>query len=271
MERVALLRELKPLLQTQSFGRTSYGYQKIDSTNTEAMNLARRGAPEGTLVYAEHQTAGRGRYGRRWEDIPGQNLLFSLILRPSLPPYQWSLLPLMASLAIAETLDYVISPLETRIKWPNDVLIHNRKVSGILMEAELSSSSNASPFLVLGIGLNVNQVDFPGSIAHRATSLMLETGRFIPRAPLLARLLRALEDAYRAMHSPVSRRRIHTLYGVKMAHLGKEIQLFHQTKAQILSGIIAGITPEGALRLMIDGQEHVFHSGEITYHDQESQ
>ncbi len=270
MKRVALLDELTSPLKTEVFGRTCYGYEKIDSTNTKALELGRQGAPEGTLVYAEHQTAGRGRYGRRWEDAAGKNLLFSLILRPPFALHAWSLLPLMASVSLAETLDYVISPLVTHVKWPNDVLINGRKVAGILMESELSGSTDDRSFLVLGIGVNVNQVIFPEYLEEQATSLILEKGQFIPRAPLLARILLALEQSYKTLQSPGGDRQIRERFLHKMVHLGKEIQLLHRTKAQILTGTLVGITPEGALRLTVDGKEKVFHSGEITHHDQQS-
>ena len=192
-----LVDDVQPLLKTDAFGRAIRGHASVDSTNTKAAQWAREGAAHGSVVLTEYQTAGRGRQGRRWEAEPGQNLMFSVVLRPPLPPDRLGLLPLAAGLAVAEAVDPFIAPVTASVKWPNDVLVEGRKTCGMLLETSFSGRAaviDAPAFVVLGIGLNVNQVDFPDALADTATSLRLITGRLVPRAPLLARLLRRLED-----------------------------------------------------------------------------
>lgn len=160
-------------------------HETCASTNTLAFQLGMDAAPGGTVVVTDHQTVGRGRLGRLWESPPGQNLTFSLLLRPSLPPQEAPLICLAAAVAVAEVLD-------ARIKWPNDVLDgQGRKLCGIL--AEVHADMDRLHFLVLGVGVNVNQVDFPPELPD-AASLATTRGPQ-DRAALLGQLIEAIEDA----------------------------------------------------------------------------
>src|SRR5690606_12415094 len=147
--------------RTARFGRTHRALGATGSTNADALAWATEGAPDGALVTAEHQTAGRGRHGRTWTDAPGLSLLASLLLRPTLPPDRLGLLPLAAGLAAADAVESVTG-LVPRLKWPNDVLLGGRKVGGLLLESRLGDGPAT---VVLGLGLNVGQADFPPELA----------------------------------------------------------------------------------------------------------
>ncbi|MFQ5571689.1 MAG: biotin--[acetyl-CoA-carboxylase] ligase, partial [Rhodothermales bacterium] len=182
-----LAQDTRALLKTRHFGRSMRSYQAVDSTNTAALQWASDGAPEGSVILANVQTAGRGRQGRSWHSAAGQNLTFSVILRPSLPPARLSLITLGAGVAVAEAVEALTAPLSTTIKWPNDVLLEGTKCCGMLLESTLDETGTAT--VILGIGLNVNQSAFPETLESKATSLLLQTGRHTPRPPLLADLL----------------------------------------------------------------------------------
>ncbi|MGH7385562.1 MAG: biotin--[acetyl-CoA-carboxylase] ligase, partial [Candidatus Rokuibacteriota bacterium] len=155
-----------------------HALDRTDSTQSEVARLAAAGAPEGTVVTARHQRAGRGRRGREWWDAPGESLLVSVLLRPPSPPAVVPQLSLVGALAVVEA--FALGGVTARIRWPNDLLIDARKVCGILAEASSGVSRAGTGILhhvILGIGINLNQTEFPESLAPRATSLRLVTGR----------------------------------------------------------------------------------------------
>jgi BirA family biotin operon repressor/biotin-[acetyl-CoA-carboxylase] ligase len=157
----------------------------VSSTQALAFELAAGGADDGTVVVAASQTAGRGRRGRRWEDEPGASLLVSIVVRPSRPPREWPRLSFAAALAVADMLAEVAA-LPARLKWPNDVLVAGRKIAGILLE-----SRSGLAVVVVGIGVNLAQRQFPAELAGRATSVALETSRTVDREIALSALLHA--------------------------------------------------------------------------------
>lgn len=158
-------------------------FSQTDSTNRQAAAWAQAGAPHGSLVIADFQTAGRGRLGRRWLAPAGSSLLFSVVLRPGWDPQLFTLVSLAGAVALCECLEE--KGIAAAVKWPNDVLIGERKVSGILAEA-------AAGVVVLGMGVNVKQERFPPEIQATATSLQASTGRRFDRSQLLAGLIRRL-------------------------------------------------------------------------------
>ncbi|HEX3012287.1 MAG TPA: biotin--[acetyl-CoA-carboxylase] ligase, partial [Syntrophomonadaceae bacterium] len=167
----------------------------VDSTNIRARELAAQGYPEGTIVAAETQTNGKGRRGRNWYSPPGQGIYFSVILRPLVPLRDISKISLVAALAVAETIEAELN-LKPLIKWPNDILINNRKVAGILAEAVTDMDS--VEYIVIGIGLNINnQIQgFPDEFQARATSAAAEYGDSISRVKVLQGLLKRFEYNY---------------------------------------------------------------------------
>ncbi|MFQ5705899.1 MAG: biotin--[acetyl-CoA-carboxylase] ligase [bacterium] len=181
---------------TRRFGKRSFVFNRLGSTNSYAKRLAAKGSAEGTLVIAEKQTRGRGRRGRRWESAPGKGLWISLILRPDLEADKAGLLALLAGLSVAQTVETHLN-LSAELKWPNDVLIQSKKFCGILSEAEISARQRLA-WIVLGIGLNVNHLleDFSDEIRPRATSLAIECGSPVSRSELLLAFLGVLEENY---------------------------------------------------------------------------
>lgn len=174
--------------------------RRTASTNDVARALAERGAPSGTTIIAEEQSAGRGRHGRVWRAPYGRALLLSMLLRPRLrggDEARTGTLPLRAGLAAARAIDDTTGE-DTRIKWPNDVLLRGRKLAGVLCEGSLAAGPDA--FLVVGVGVNVllEAADFPPELRTRATSLRLALGRDVPRGALagavVARLRRSLAE-----------------------------------------------------------------------------
>ncbi|HUA96873.1 MAG TPA: biotin--[acetyl-CoA-carboxylase] ligase [Terracidiphilus sp.] len=160
------------------------------STNADALEGARDGAPHGTVYFADEQTAGRGRGSNQWLSTAGDGLYVSVLLRPALPVARLPLLPLAAGLAAAEAVRES-SGLAVDLRWPNDLLIGSRKAGGILVEAHTEARSVA--YAVVGIGINVHQSGFPADLATPATSLDVAAGRRVSRQALLIALLKSLE------------------------------------------------------------------------------
>ncbi len=187
--------EIRSVLDTKWMGCVIHHFEKIDSTNTEAYRLALEGASEGEIVVSESQGRGRGRLGRDWISPPFVNLYLSVILRPQIPPDQASLITLVAAVAVAEGIE-AFSGLHATIKWPNDILLDNRKVAGLLNE--IHSETDRIHFVVLGIGVNLNMDGhmFPKEIRGAATSLKMELGRAVSRKDFVRCLLGALERWY---------------------------------------------------------------------------
>jgi BirA family biotin operon repressor/biotin-[acetyl-CoA-carboxylase] ligase len=160
----------------------------VDSTQRAAFELAENGAPDRTVVVADTQTAGRGRYGRGWHDEPGESLLTSIVVRPRLAVRDLPKLSLASAVAVAEAI-VTVTGLSVRLKWPNDVLVNGRKLAGILLESRIV----AEPIVVVGIGINLGQRTFPAALALTATSVHLEGGPAIEREALLEAVLGAFD------------------------------------------------------------------------------
>ncbi len=184
-------------LATEFIGRPLYFYERIDSTNTKAVELARAGSPEGTAVVADAQTRGRGRLERRWISPPGVNLYTSLILRPPIPPVKAPELTLMAAVALAEAVGSFTDPTPPAVKWPNDVLLGAKKVGGIL--TEMHSEPDRVNFVVIGIGVNINMdmSHLPGGLKRTATTLKHWCGRPLSRTTFAQTLYSSLEKWYK--------------------------------------------------------------------------
>ncbi len=188
-------------LQTSIFGRSLYCFQVIDSTNSYLLSLARDGAPEGTVVQADFQTAGRGRKERKWVAAPGKNLLFSILLKPELEIDYSKKIVLAAAIILAETIrQYVenhhLEPIDISFKWPNDLMVKGRKLSGILAESILRDKKIVAMVLGIGINLNESAEEMDASIRDTAVSLYQLTGQPIDREEFLTIFLRQFEKDY---------------------------------------------------------------------------
>jgi len=187
--------EIQAGLGTERFGKDIYVFPEVNSTNVVAFRLALRGAQEGAVVLAESQTRGKGRVGRRWESPAGSNIYLSIILRPKIPPTKIPLITLMAAVACAEAIEETAGFIPT-IKWPNDLLVGEKKLGGILTEADMEM--DVINFVVVGLGVNCNmtRASFPPSIQDTATSLQEALGEKISRLLLIQAILRNMEQWY---------------------------------------------------------------------------
>lgn len=177
-------------LNTKIFGKRIYSFKKTDSTNTSAYNLAEGGEPEGSVVFAEEQLRGRGRFRREWIS-PRGGIYMSLILRPGLEPVNTARITLSAAVAVTEAIREITN-LQARIKWPNDILVNKRKVSGIL--TEMKAQQDEIEFVILGIGINVN--NSAGDLPEGASSLKDESGETVSKVGLAKKMLGLLEGYY---------------------------------------------------------------------------
>ncbi len=186
---------LRPLLRSTIFNEHLHHFYKIGSTNTAAMAAAADGAPEGSVFLAEEQTAGRGRGANAWQSPRSTGIYCSVVLRPALPPPDVLALSLAAGLAVHDAIQQVDSRVTPDLKWPNDLLIGGKKVCGIL--TEMNAEATRVRYIVVGIGINVNQASFPKELP--ATSLRLVTGSEWSRVELVAALLKSLDREYRQL------------------------------------------------------------------------
>ncbi len=185
---------LSPLLRGTIFAQHIHHYYKLGSTNTAAMEAASAGAPEGSVFLAEQQTAGKGRGGHSWHSVQSDGIYCSVVLRPPLPPSQALILSLAAGLAAHAAVREIDSRAQPDLKWPNDLLIEGKKFCGIL--TEMNAEATRVRYVVVGIGINVNQKTFPGELLSIATSLRLATGSEWSRMELCAALLKSLDREY---------------------------------------------------------------------------
>ncbi|HSH14014.1 MAG TPA: biotin--[acetyl-CoA-carboxylase] ligase, partial [Desulfurivibrionaceae bacterium] len=229
------------------------------STNDEALALARGGAPSGTMVVAERQSRGRGRLGREWLSPPGVGLYCSLVLRPRLDPADLPKLTLGAGLAASRAVE-AVTGLRPLLKWPNDLWLDEKKVGGILAEARFDQ---ASPVVVLGVGLNVNTGEdlFPPELRGKVTSLLIHAGREFARSSLLA----ALWDEVLAMAARLEREGFAGIladWRERDATSGRELEWLSQS-GQVVRGLSLGPDAEGLLRIRDGaGRVHEVLSGD---------
>jgi BirA family transcriptional regulator, biotin operon repressor / biotin---[acetyl-CoA-carboxylase] ligase len=192
---------LAPSLKGTIFGVHSakqiHHYYKIGSTNSEAMQSAAEGAPEGSVFLAEEQLAGRGRGAHTWHSARSTGIYCSVILRPAMPPSDALVFSLAAGLAVRAAVAEIAPQLQVDLKWPNDLLLGGKKFCGIL--TEMNAEATRVRYLVVGIGINVNQVKFPAELRETATSLRIETGTEWSRVELCVALLKSLDREYRAL------------------------------------------------------------------------
>ncbi|MEQ1794632.1 MAG: biotin--[acetyl-CoA-carboxylase] ligase [Nitrospira sp.] len=244
------LDDIRSTLATKRVGQHLRIYQNLASTNSEAMALAQSGAEDGTVVVAESQSAGRGRHARTWFSPPGLNLSCSIIVRglgQGLSLADWlSWVPLTTALAVAEAVQ-TVAATSLALKWPNDLLLGERKVGGILCESSLTLPTN--PVVVIGIGLNVNVPKelFPDELRPIATSLFESSHQLIDRNRLLAQLLLDLEQSLDELrdHGPS---RLLQAYTRRCTTLGRQVRVMLGAHEEI-TGTAVTITADGTLQV----------------------
>ena len=247
------IRAIETLLHTHIIGRHIIGFDSVNSTNDKIRVLIAEGANEGLVLSADEQTDGRGRFQRTWVSTPRTNLLFSVFLQPALSDDQIPLLNFAASLAVARTLR-LYPGLAAELRWPNDVFVHGKKISGILSER----TGNA---VIIGIGVNVNQDIFPAELPY-ATSCRIETGMNLDRGRMFHLLLRELDDMYqRIIHDGFAG--VMEEWRAACRMVGTSITLSAADRA--IHGTVARIDDDGALVIRDEfGVERVCYEGDVS-------
>ncbi len=256
---------ISKLLTTQWAGRRLQFYDIIDSTNLRAGKEAEKGAPHGTLIVADKQTAGRGRRGRSWESPAGTNIYFTLILRPDLAPDKASMLTLVMAHAIGCAIAKETG-LDCKIKWPNDIVVNGRKVCGIL--AEMGFDQSGGYYVVLGVGVNVGRQEFAPDLFDKAISLeeaVLDSNRenIVRRDRLLAAILGAFEVDYETFLSSQSLKGFLDSYNHMLVNRDAMVRVLdpkgeYEAKAR-------GITETGELLVeTADGTVKQVYAGEVS-------
>ncbi|GAA4064688.1 biotin--[acetyl-CoA-carboxylase] ligase [Actinomadura miaoliensis] len=249
------------------------------STNADLAALAREGAPEGTVLVTEMQTAGRGRLGRPWSAPPRSGLMFSLLLRPAVGVARLGWVPLLTGVAVATAVRHMTAwtppaeqrindgaadaaaerPVDVRLKWPNDLLVGERKLAGILVE-------KVDGALIVGVGLNVGlrEDELP---VPTATSLLIEGAPLSDRAPLLRAILREFEDWYRDWHAldgDPERSGLRTAYKRLCATLGRSVRVMLPGD-QVLTGTVRDVDATGCLVVAADDGDRVVSAGDVVH------
>jgi len=250
-----------PSVKGTIFAKNIHHYYKIGSTNTAAMEAAQAGAPEGSVFLAEQQTAGRGRAAHVWHSAQSTGIYCSVILRPALSPSEVLVLSLAAGLAVHAAVREVDPRVAADLKWPNDLLIAGKKFCGIL--TEMNAEATRVRYIVVGVGLNVNQATFPAELQNKATSLRLVTGTEWSRVELCAALLKSLDREYRSLlnepdaHASILRRFEERSSLVRGRHV-------HVEENDGYDGVTEGLDARGFLQVRTDKGLRVVLSGTTT-------
>lgn len=231
-------------------GRAVHWHASIDTTMKEAARLAALGADAGTIVGAERQTGGQGRLGRAWHSPAGEGLYFTVILRLPVPAHQLPVVTLALGLAVADSVQ-MFGGVIPDLRWPNDVLVNERKLAGILTVLEGGA-------VLAGVGLNVNQRAFPAELAPIATSLRMETGRMHDRKALLRAMASSI-DSWTGILATGGVNAILRHFTARSTYVeGRRVMVESE------AGTTAGLTPEGFLRLRKDsGEVATIHAGGV--------
>lgn len=231
----------------------------VDSTNEVLKELAEAGEPEITVVWAEHQTHGKGRMGRQWYSEPHENILMSLLLRPKIPKDRVYSITAALSLSAVMAVESLFG-LRPKVKWPNDVLLNGKKLAGIL--TEISLKGTVVDYVVTGIGLNVNW--FPSSeLIYPATSIAQEAGKRVPREQVAVKLLKHFELLYELIRAK-RYEEVLNKWVKKADFFGKEVLI--NTDGRSIEGIPVGLNPNGSLILeQRSGGRISVHYGDLSY------
>lgn len=251
---------IQHFLKASTYGKVIHHYDSLDTTQRVAHQLASEGATDGTLVIAEEQLQGKGRMARPWASSASKGIWMSLIIKPTLTPQQAPQLTLVAAVSIVRAIESVCK-IRPVIKWPNDLLLNGKKITGIL--TELQAEPDIVKAIIIGMGINVNQdrSDFPEELAEIATSLKIESGQTFNRSELVAAVLEHFEQLT-TVYLTEGFNPIKTLWESYSNTIGKSIRvvMLHE----IAEGQAVGITEEGMLQLkQQDGSIRLVYSGDI--------
>jgi BirA family biotin operon repressor/biotin-[acetyl-CoA-carboxylase] ligase len=233
-------------LDTIHLGRTIYVVDETESTNSLAQHLAHEGTPHGTVVLAERQTKGKGRLGRLWHSPSSKNIYCSLILQTLPPPSRVHWIPLVTGIGLGNFLHSLLQP-GLSLKWPNDLLIGDRKIGGILCESTPIKSGTRAVIVGFGLNVDMQSTDIPDDLQDKATSLLMETGQSHDRNQLTKGILYHLEKQFMGLvQDPISK--IRDSYRSWCSTIGQKIRV-HLSSGQEVEGYAVDITNEGSLKM----------------------
>ncbi len=252
--------EILSAMNTKWAGHAVTYFDLTDSTNTQARILAEEGAPHGTLVVADKQDGGKGRRGRTWVSPAGEGIWMTILLRPEMNPVNASMLTLVMALAAEKGIRETTGQ-ESLIKWPNDLVLNKKKICGIL--TEMSTDQMKIKYVLIGIGINVSQTEFPDEIKATASSLYLESGEKIPRSRIIASIMAALEEYYDIFMKTEDMSGLIEEYNKRLVNLDNEVCIL-DPKGEF-RGVATGINETGGLMVRLeDGSEKEVISGEVS-------
>lgn len=232
---------------------------EVSSTNDAAKKLAIEGAKDGTVIVAESQTGGRGRRGRIWQSANGDGLYFSMILRHRAEAVKCQSFTLVAAVAVKDALNGCCG-VGAAIKWPNDIILNEKKLCGILTETNMTGGM--PDFMILGVGVNVNNPGFDGELIHKATSLFLETGAFVNKKELLEQIIGNLDEAY-GQFKNAGFAGFLDIYKKDCLNIGQTVSAYNGKKE--ICGKAVDITELGELVIQTDDNIRLcINSGEVT-------
>ena len=229
-------------------------FAELDSTNRHALELARGGAAEGVVVVADHQSAGRGRLGRSWTAAPGSSLLLSILLRPSLAPERLHLSTVAVALAAADACEEVVGRRPS-LKWPNDLVVEDRKLGGILAEVPEPGA------VVVGLGLNVTWIEAPPELEATAVALSQVVGREVDRETVLAAILANLERRYEQLRTAPEA--LVADYRNNCSTIGRTVRV--ELASGSFSGIATAVTDDGHLVVDDGGVDRTVTAGDVIH------
>lgn len=252
--------EIRLGLQTDFIGRNIHYIESVDSTQKIAHQLANENVSEGTVVIAEEQVSGKGRMDRKWHSPKYTGIWMSLILRPNIPLPKAPQLTLLTAVSVAQAIEE-LTDLHPEIKWPNDILLHGKKITGIL--TELQAEADRINSVIVGIGINVNQQleDFPSELHSIATSLSIEKGEKVSRAALIRAIFKQFEKFY-LLYLDEGFSPIKLLWESYAVSIGKVLRA--RTLTTVIEGKALGITDDGVLQIQdVNGKIHHVYSADI--------
>lgn len=252
--------ELKSIMDTKWAGQEVLYFDTIDSTNTKAQELAEKGYPSGTLVVADQQVSGKGRRGRGWVSPSGTGIFMTLMIKPDIKPNNASMLTLVAALAVAKAIKDVTGE-DAKIKWPNDIVINGKKICGIL--TEMSAQFDYINHIVIGIGINVHNENFPEEISSMASSLMIEAGgKKFRRAEIIAQTMLHFEEYYEIFLQTEDLSALVGEYDELLVNMNKAVKVLDPKEP--FEGKAMGITKHGELIVETWESRKLVSSGEVS-------
>lgn len=251
--------EIASGLHTKWAGQNIHYFDETGSTNDDAKRFAAQGEVHGTLVVADKQTMGRGRRGRTWISTEGVNAFFSIIVRPDMSPNKASMLTLVMALAVCQAIREE-TELDARIKWPNDIVVNRKKVCGML--TEMTAELDYIHEVVIGVGINMNQTEFPEEIQENASSLYVQGGQKVMRSNLVKSCMEQFEKYYDMFMQSQDLSGLQDTYNALLVNMDTGVKVL-DPKGEY-EGIARGIDEEGQLLVERDGKLQAVYAGEVS-------